>query len=296
MSKTPPHFGTPPLSARLRFQASAEKSPSKISEFWSASCDSSEGVQNSSAPTALACKALRRAGVALLLALTFQNSGLAQETSEKPAEANNLTAEQTAAGWVLLFDGKTLDGWRPTGNADWKVENGEIQVTTGDAGWLMTNDEYADYELHVEFKAPATTNSGIFLRTPLDPKDPAKDCYEINIAPDDNPFPTGSIVGRQKRPEQGWSTYDLLTHEKNQERLRARAEGWSTLSIKAEGGAFMITLNEELLAFNRDGKLVTYEDTKPIPRGHIGLQFREGQVAFRNIRIKVLPAKKWEAE
>ena len=62
----------------------------------------------------------------------------------------------------------------------------------------MTEGEYADYELHVEFKAPATTNSGIFLRTPLAPTDPATDCIELNIAPPDNPFPTASIVGRLK--------------------------------------------------------------------------------------------------
>ncbi len=37
--------------------------------------------------------------------------------------------------------------------------------------------------LHVEFKAAKRTNSGVFLRTPLKPTDPAKDCYELNIAP-----------------------------------------------------------------------------------------------------------------
>ena len=65
-------------------------------------------------------------------------------------------------------------------------------------GFLMTTTEWADYELHVEFQAPPQTNSGIFLRTPLKPTNPASDCYELNIAPPDNPFPTGSFVGRQK--------------------------------------------------------------------------------------------------
>ena len=38
----------------------------------------------------------------------------------------------------------------------------------------MTGAEFANYELHVEFQAPATTNSGIFLRTPLKPTDPGQ--------------------------------------------------------------------------------------------------------------------------
>ena len=60
---------------------------------------------------------------------------------------------------------------------------------------------WRDYELVVEFKAQEKTNSGIFLRTQLDPQNVETDCYEVNIAPDDNPFPTGGIVNvrRQNR-------------------------------------------------------------------------------------------------
>ena len=113
-----------------------------------------------------------------------------------PARAAEvITPEQAAEGWIALFDGETLFGWQPTSDANWRVEDGEIRVDAGKEGWLMTTSEFADYELHVEFKAPPTTNSGVFLRTPLEPKDPTKDCYEVNIAPSDNPFPTGSLVG-----------------------------------------------------------------------------------------------------
>ncbi len=300
MCKTPPHFAAPPLSARPRFQASAEKSPCKIGEFCGTQCDSADCVQNPSAPTALACKALRRATLALLLALTLQNPAPAQETAEKPAAANQLTAEQTAAGWVSLFDGKTLSGWKPTSNADWKVVDGEIRVSSGDAGWLMTNDEYTDYELHVEFKAPATTNSGVFLRTPLEPKDPTKDCAEINIAPADNPFPTASLVGRHRVDwkssgrlmvdslSAGMTTLDAAELPNPWDR------GWHAFDVVVRGTIVHVWL-DGVTPFA--GAVSDYLSGPEDPtRGHIGLQFREGQVAFRNIRIKVLLAKKWEAE
>jgi len=117
------------------------------------------------------------------------------------AEHNRLTPEQISAGWISLFDGETLFGWQEIHDVDWQVTDGEIRATKGEVGYLMTTSEFADYELHVEFKATPKTNSGIFLRTPLQPKAPAEDCYELNIAPESNPFPTGSLVGRYKLPK-----------------------------------------------------------------------------------------------
>ncbi len=91
-----------------------------------------------------------------------------------------------------MFDGETLFGWKPVGEAKWEVVDGEIRTSGEKPGFLMTTTRWADYELHVEFKADPKTNSGVFLRTALKPTEPAKDCYEVNIAPQDNPFPTGS--------------------------------------------------------------------------------------------------------
>src|SRR5438270_4129915 len=115
-------------------------------------------------------------------------------------EPKLLPQKLLAEGWVSLFDGETMFGWQPTGDAKWEVADGEIRTSGEKSGWLMTTTAWANYALHVEFKAAARTNSGVFLRTPLKPTDPAKDCYELNIAPADNPFPTGSFVGRKKAP------------------------------------------------------------------------------------------------
>lgn len=205
------------------------------------------------------------------------------------AAENELTPQQTADGWVLLFDGKSLAGWEPTSDADWKVVDGEIRASQGGQGFLMTTRQYADYELHVEFKAPTTTNSGVFLRTPLAPADPAKDCYELNIAPVDNPFPTASLVGRAKistKPD-GYTvklpdgTSEFRRRGGPARTIDAWDGQWHAFDVALDGAAVRIALDGTLLA--------TFIEAEPAAnptRGRIGLQFREGPVVFRNVRIR----------
>jgi 3-keto-disaccharide hydrolase len=178
------------------------------------------------------------------------------------AESKFLPQKLLDDGWISLFDGESLFGWTPTGDAKWDVVDGEVRTIGDRSGFLMTTSEWADYELHVEFKAEPKTNSGVFLRTPLKPTSPAKDCYELNIAPADNPFPTGSFVARQQ--------CDSIA-----------ADGkWHGFDVTANGGKFVVRC---------DGKVVLdYADASPVPIGHIGLQSREGAVAFRNVRLRPL--------
>src|SRR5690242_3524298 len=77
----------------------------------------------------------------------------AAEPSPPPAPAgpNTLTAEEQAAGWQLLFNGKDLTGWKgykkDAPGAAWVVEDGAIALTAGGAGDLMTAAEYGPFEL-----------------------------------------------------------------------------------------------------------------------------------------------------
>lgn len=179
------------------------------------------------------------------------------------AKHNMLNKEELANGWILLFDGETLYGWEPTSKADWKVDDGVIVVTGGEKGLLASTSEFADYVLKVDFRAPESTNSGIFLRTPTMPKNPAEDCYELNIAaPAVSPFPTGSFVQRQK------ATTERFDSE------------WHTFEVVAEGRHFVVKL---------DGReVLDYTDPKPVGCGRIGLQFNTGKVEFRNVKLRPL--------
>ncbi|MEX0939127.1 MAG: DUF1080 domain-containing protein [Pirellulales bacterium] len=178
------------------------------------------------------------------------------------AGVNELTQEELAEGWIKLFDGQTLFGWKAANEADWKVEEGAIVVTTGDQGLLHTTTQFADYTLKVDFRSAPGTNSGIFLHTPPVPGDPASDCYELNIAPPDNPFPTGSFVGRQK--VEG-------NHESDQ---------WQSYEVTLRGGECQVNLDGETV--------LEYTDPDPLRRGYIGLQLNSGKVQFRNIKLKPL--------
>jgi hypothetical protein len=182
------------------------------------------------------------------------------------AEINRLTPEEISEGWILLFDGETTFGWSAASQANWSVADGIISVSSGEPGLLCTTSEFSDYLLKVDFRCPKGTNSGVFLRTPRKPMDPASDCYELNIADDSiSPFPTGSFVKRQKATG---------PHDTTQ---------WRTFEARLVGGQCTIKL---------DGQTVLdYTDPKPLARGYIGLQLNQGQVEFRNIKLKPLELK-----
>ncbi len=183
------------------------------------------------------------------------------------AEPNTLTKEDLADGWVLLFDGQTDFGWKATGKANWKVVGGVIAVSEGEPSFLYHTTQFGDFALRVDFRSEKETNSGVFLRSSPLPKDPTKDCYELNIAaPDVSPFPTGSFVGRQKCNQ-----------------YLGKAD-WQTFDVTARGGKFEVRLDQHLV-------LDDYTDPRPLGRGHISLQFNKGQVEFRNIKLRPLGLK-----
>ncbi|MEX0677322.1 MAG: DUF1080 domain-containing protein [Pirellulales bacterium] len=197
---------------------------------------------------------------ALLLVCGLFLVGAAAIARDAP---NTLSADELDDGWILLFDGQTTFGWKPSGDANWRVADGVISVDSGEPGLLNTTTEFGDYVLKVDFRAPQGTNSGVFLRTPAKPTNPAVDCYELNIADKKvSPFPTGSFVGREKAEP---------TQETSQ---------WRTFTVKAEGGHFTVAIDAR--------RVLDYIDPRPLGRGYIGLQFNMGQVEFRNVKLKPL--------
>ena len=202
--------------------------------------------------------------ISLVTALLFVPApAVPAPAAEAPQQPNTLTPAELAAGWLLLFDGTSLYGWQPATKANWKVVDGTITVSGGQPGLLNTTTQFADFELQVDFQAPAATNSGVFLRTSREPRDPVRDCYELNIhSAADAPFPTGSFVGRKKSE------------------VAAVDSAWRRFHVTAQGGKFVVQLDGR--------KVLEYDDPRPIGRGHIGLQLNQGAVAFRNIKLRPL--------
>ncbi|MFM8583821.1 MAG: DUF1080 domain-containing protein, partial [Planctomycetaceae bacterium] len=179
---------------------------------------------------------------------------------------NKLTPAEVEEGWISLFDGETLFGWKANNReTNWRVHAGVIEADAGPAGLLCTTSEFADYELRCEFRLASGGNSGIFLRTLLDPKEVTRDCYELNMCDSHPAFPTGSLVGLVK-PETPVS-----------------GEGrWLEYRVKCQGRTI-----EVLLA----GRLVLrYTDDRPQARfrGLIGLQKNAGKAEYRNVFLRPL--------
>jgi hypothetical protein len=119
-------------------------------------------------------------------------------------------------GWVTLFDGTSLSGWRQIGDANWRLENGAVVADKGN-GFLATTREYSDFDLRVEFYAEPDTNSGLYLRCDsADKMLTATICYEVNIW-DTRPAPeygTGAIVDVAKvnpmpKAAGKWNVYEV---------------------------------------------------------------------------------------
>lgn len=190
---------------------------------------------------------------------------------------NRLSFEEGEEGWMLLFDGRSLEGWDEVGEGSWRVEDGALVADSGEDGirLLVTEDDYSDFELRVDFLAEPETNSGVFLRVVTDADGKPRDMVELNIAPPENPFPTGSLM-RVRLGADGAPSFGLT------ERVAgvAHADQWRTFHVIAEGGRIQVELDGE--------PLVELQDPEPLERGLIGLQHNQGRIAFRNIKVRLL--------
>ena len=181
------------------------------------------------------------------------------------ASNNTLSPVESKAGWTLLFDGRSLSGFAPTGEADWKVEEGTITATKG-VGFLVTKQMYGNFELKAEFWPDKSVNSGIFIRCADGPVN-ATACYEVNIFDAHAEFPTGSINNvKTVLPERPNTT-----------------EKWNTFELMAEGSHIVLKLNGKTTVDARDERRAS---------GTIALQEgganASGVVKFRNVKIRPL--------
>jgi hypothetical protein len=194
------------------------------------------------------------------------------------------------AGFVALFNGKDLNGWKVLGGknpAAWGVENGLMFVKGGGGGWLVTEQEYGDFELRLEFKLPVGGNSGVALRAPFR-GNPAYDGMEIQLL-DDPWYKDKKNYKDGIRPAQlTGSIYDVVPPSKD---ATKPAGEWNTMQITAKGPHIVVRLNGVKTI---DANLDDHKDrAKQHPgllrtKGHLGFQSHDGRVEFRNIYVKPL--------
>lgn len=197
------------------------------------------------------------------------------------------------AGFTRLFNGQDLTGWTTLGgNADsWGVKHGILYVAEParaeanareEPFWLMTEKEYANFELRLEYRIPPGGNSGVALRSPLK-GNPAIDGMEIQILDDKAP------EHQNVKPERkNGSIYGVLAASKSSK----PAGQWNQYRIVCNGPRVLIDLNGSRIV-TANLKTLVLQHGKDHPglantKGHIGVQSHNGRVEFRNILIKDL--------
>jgi hypothetical protein len=228
---------------------------------------------------------------ALALGLCLAGTGVSVMTAQHAA--NTLTAAEQAEGWRLLFDGQTLKGWRGFRSdnppAGWKASDGTLS-REGSGGDIMTVDQFADFELRLEWKLSKGGNSGIMFRVTQDGGQTYETGPEFQVLDNaghkdggDSMTSTGSNYALHPpardvtRPVGEWNEVRLVVNGPH-------VEHWMNGVKLLEYELWSADWQQRVKA-SKFGKMPHYGLAK---RGHIALQDHGDPVWYRNIRIRPL--------
>lgn len=221
---------------------------------------------------------------------------------------NTLSASEKAAGWKLLFDGKTTNGWRgfrrdKFPEEGWAIEDGAIKHVKGsgeqskNGGDIITIGKYDNFELQLEWRVSPGANSGIKY---LIAEEMVKSGYsglgfEMQVLDDDG-HPDAKMGKAGNRTAS--ALYDLIApHNKT---LRAVGE-WNQVKLIIKGdhvehwlnGAKVVEFDlgsPQLKALIAESKYKDIPGFGDVRKGHILLQDHGNEVWFRNIKLREISA------
>lgn len=224
--------------------------------------------------------------------------------SARAEEPNTLTEAEKAAGWKLLFDGKTTQGWRAYQSREmtpnWQAIDGAlVRVKGGEGGKgagggddIVTVDDYENFELSLEWKIVAVGNSGVLYHVSEEPETAWHFAPEVQLL-DNKPHPT-----RDKRQLAG-ACYDLYAPSKDATKSVGQ---WNQLRIKVDHNKVTHWLNGEQITEYEIGSAdwkdrVSKSKFKDKPKfatfktGPICLQDHSDRIEFRNIKVRKIESK-----
>ncbi len=195
-----------------------------------------------------------------LIALTAASFLLVSVTARAADDKPDAVAE---AGFVSLFDGKSLDGWTIMNGGSFVAEDGVIKLNGG-RGWLRSNKQYTDFVLRLEVRwLKPKQDSGVFLRASEEGNNWPNRRYEVQCQ---NSERVAKIFGAKEERDVALATS-----------LLKDVGEWQTYEIRCIGKQLEVIFN---------GKPVNKSNALEERSGYIGLQGEGGVLEFRNLRIK----------
>jgi len=245
--------------------------------------------------------------VLAFMATSCQKSATTEANEVQTASSpNTLSEEEKAAGWQLLFDGSTLEGWKryqhDTIGPLWTVENGAIvcngegltEGTPDIGGSLMTTREFGNFELSVEWKISPGGNSGILYHVVERPEFG----HDYETGPEYQVMDDIGWKGDSIRAEQmAGSNYDMYAAAADK-KLMPVGE-WNIAKIIYNNGHVEHWLNGDKVVefeessedFNQryqKSKWKEYPGWNKFKTGAISLQDHGAPVHYRSIKIREL--------
>jgi hypothetical protein len=183
---------------------------------------------------------------------------------------NRVVAGEAEKGFVALFNGKDLTGWVRENKGKFSVKEGVIVLDRG-SGWLRSEKEYQDFELRLEFRFISKgADSGIFLRASKDGSNWPAQNYQVQTM--DNESIAGLFAMTHDRPK-------VKRDAARMRQARKPVGQWQEYVITLQGDHAEIKLN---------GEVITVGTGLTVQPGYIGLQGEDGQLEFKNIRIRAM--------
>lgn len=220
-------------------------------------------------------------------------TGAAFLAERLPAD-NQLSRQEQAEGWQLLFDGKDLSQWRTFKqeglSEHWVIEDGAIKLTAAGGGDILTRARYQDFDLRLDWKISEVGNSGIFILADETGEHIYSHAPEIQIL-DNERHPDNKLDTHLSG-----SLYDMIASPKASHRL---AGEWNRVRILLDQGQLTIWQNGVQTASVEIGsaewkrlvaasKFADWAGFAANSSGHIGLQDHGDVVWFKNLKIKEL--------
>jgi len=206
-------------------------------------------------------------GDSLAGSMTFSNGKIHNWTATR-APALRRKSEPLWGKPVRLFNGTNLEGWHAPGENQWKAESGILRSPKSGAN-LVTDRSFTDFKLHIEFRYPKGSNSGVYLRGR----------YEVQVIDSKGSEPLKDLLG---------SVYGFIAPSE----MVARSPGeWQTYDITLTGRMVTIVANGKMVVCNQEIPGITGGalDSNEGEPGPILLQGDHGPVDYRNIILT--PAK-----